>query len=289
MLHGVEKGEVSAVHRTRVASRRLREVLPVLQLDVDLTRKLGRRLRKVTAGLGTVRELDVMLGVIAELRTSDRHPDAALARVETVVSDARAQARARMLARLPLAELKRLAARLERIAAGLESTTEGRTPRGGAEPRSWRWAIDARVSRRASALADAVSAAGAMYMPERLHAVRIAAKKLRYAVEVSAEVSSRKFVAELRRLRALQDVLGRLHDLQVLADRVRQVQVSLVPPDITAWRQLDALMTSLDTECRRLHGRYMRGHDALVGLCARLVAPAPDVKLHKPYTKRSSR
>jgi hypothetical protein len=67
------------------------------------------------------------------------------------------------------------------------------------------------------------------------------------------------------------------------------VQVSLVPPDITAWRQLDALMTSLDTECRRLHGRYMRGHDALVGLCARLVAPAPDVKLHKPYTKRSSR
>ena len=38
--------------RARVASRRLRELLPVLQLDGDARRKLGRRLRKVTARLG---------------------------------------------------------------------------------------------------------------------------------------------------------------------------------------------------------------------------------------------
>ena len=48
MLHGVEGGDVRALHRTRVASRRLREVLPVLQLDPDMAHKLGRRLRKIT-------------------------------------------------------------------------------------------------------------------------------------------------------------------------------------------------------------------------------------------------
>ena len=48
MLQGVEDGDVDALHRARVASRRLREVLPVLQLDSDVARKLNRRLRKIT-------------------------------------------------------------------------------------------------------------------------------------------------------------------------------------------------------------------------------------------------
>src|SRR5207248_1929483 len=56
-LHGVDKGEIRAIHRTRVASRRLREVLPVLELDADVSAKLVRRLRRVTAQLGPVREL----------------------------------------------------------------------------------------------------------------------------------------------------------------------------------------------------------------------------------------
>src|SRR5438105_13417421 len=48
VLHGVERGDVRALHRTRVASRRLREVLPILQVDADTTRKLVRRLRRGT-------------------------------------------------------------------------------------------------------------------------------------------------------------------------------------------------------------------------------------------------
>jgi len=58
-LHGVESGEVGAVHRVRVASRRLRELLPVLEIEQALARKLVRRLRKLTRRLGGVRDLDV--------------------------------------------------------------------------------------------------------------------------------------------------------------------------------------------------------------------------------------
>ena len=36
VLTGVEQGDVRALHRARVASRRLRELLPVLQLDHDV-------------------------------------------------------------------------------------------------------------------------------------------------------------------------------------------------------------------------------------------------------------
>ena len=65
----------------------------------------------------------------------------------------------------------------------------------------------------------------------------------------------------------MQDVLGRLHDLQVLIDRARDVQASLTPPDITAWRELDRLVVALEEDCRRLHGRYMHDRDALAALC----------------------
>jgi len=47
MLQGVKDGDVDALHRTRVASRRLREVLPVLQLDPDVARKLNRPVKLV--------------------------------------------------------------------------------------------------------------------------------------------------------------------------------------------------------------------------------------------------
>ena len=55
VLDGLESGEVRALHRARVASRRLRELVPMLQLDRTLSKKLSRRLRKATTRLGVVR------------------------------------------------------------------------------------------------------------------------------------------------------------------------------------------------------------------------------------------
>jgi CHAD domain-containing protein len=269
MLHGLEDGNVGAVHRTRVASRRLREVLPILQLDPEIAERLSRRLRKITQRLGVVRELDVLLALIDELAGSDRYPTTALAKVGRVVRDERDRARAGFAAKRPVAELTRLAAKLEKIARALEA--EDAVPRRQqTAARSWQWALDARAVHRATALAEAMDNAGAVYLPERLHAIRIAAKKLRYALEVSADVARVKSTPDLRLLRRVQDTLGRLHDLHVLEDRVRQLQASLTPPDVNVWRQLDTLVVSIDEECRRLHGRYMRERDGLVALCTRL-------------------
>ena len=115
----------------------------------------------------------------------------------------------------------------------------------------------------------AIEDAGAVYLPERLHAVRIALKKLRYAVELAAEIAGQQTTPELRTLKRGQDLLGRLHDLQVLIDRVRQLQASLTPPDLVAWREFDELVTSLENDCRRLHARYMRARPALLAICDR--------------------
>ena len=102
--------------------------------------------------------------------------------------------------------------------------------------------------------------AGALYLPDRLHGVRIAVKKLRYAVELSAEVSRERSSADLR-----------MHDVQMLIDQVRQTQASLAPPSVTVWRELDTLVASLEDDCRRLHARYMRERDALSAVAERRV------------------
>jgi CHAD domain-containing protein len=54
-IKGSEATSIEAIHRGRVASRRLRELLPLVLLEPAFSRDLGRRLRKVTERLGAVR------------------------------------------------------------------------------------------------------------------------------------------------------------------------------------------------------------------------------------------
>jgi CHAD domain-containing protein len=267
VLQGLEDGNVRALHGARVASRRLRELLPVLQLDRDDTRKLSRRLRKITTRLGIVRELDVLLLLIDELHVSRRELNQALSRVAVAVAKDRDDARDALAKKLPVSELRRAARKLTHVADALADADAAAR---SVASRSWQWTIDARVAARAARLVTAIHDAGAVYLPERLHAVRITVKKLRYAVELRADVRAEKSATDLRLLRHAQDSLGRMHDIQVLIDRVRRVQASLTPPSVTVWRALDDLTIALDADCRALHARYMRRRSELLAVAERL-------------------
>jgi len=255
-LRGIERGDASALHRARVATRRLRELVPLLQLSGTAAHKLSRRLRTVTERLGAVREFDVLLGVVDELHAERRASSDALARVGMAIARDRDAARARLFERLPTAQMRRLSRRLRSLADDLEEERADHA-------RAVRWAVDARVARRAARLADAMRDAGAVYLPERLHAVRIAAKKMRYVLEVAGNVADTHVHEDVARLTRVQDALGRMHDLQVLVDRVRSVQATLAPPSVAVWR-------ALDDDCRRLHARYMKARPALEALVDRL-------------------
>jgi len=268
ILTGLEKGEVRHIHRARVASRRLRELVPVLQIDADVARKLNRRLRKVTNRLGAVRELDVLLDLIHELHDSHRELSDPLSRVAIAVSKARDDVRGELADDLPLRDMRRVAKRLTALS---EDLTRSDGPRPAPRRRQrWRWAVDARVARRAQQLHAALADAGTVYLPERLHAVRIAVKKLRYAAELSVDVCGSATDADVRLFKRHQNTLGRMHDLEVLIDQVRQVQATLAPPNLAAWRALDRLKMSVDADCRRLHARFVRGCRALTATAARL-------------------
>jgi CHAD domain len=134
------------------------------------------------------------------------------------------------------------------------------------------WALDARVARRAARVRTSIDAAGALYAPERLHDVRLAVKKLRYASELVAEVTPRRLDTDIATLKGAQDLLGRLHDLEMLLGRAREVQASFPLSDLVKWRSLDSVVSFLEQGCRQLHPRYGRERTGLIAVTSRLVS-----------------
>jgi CHAD domain-containing protein len=282
----VEEGDVEALHRLRVASRRLRELVPLLALDPDTARRLNRRLRKVTRRLGSVRELDVLMLLIEELQGNTRYPQEGLKRVGAAVLRARTAARERLADKLPSGKLERIGRKLENAGKRLESRHGKSGPRVRANrPKdTWRWALDARLVRRAERARSAIEAAGAAYLPEPLHAVRIAFKKLRYTAELRSLTKRDSTAADIAAMKSVQDVLGRLHDLEVLISWTREAQASLFPPDLATWRELAALVRALDEDCRVLHARYMHDRARLMAIADRLRA----TKVQTPHGQRAA-
>lgn len=242
-------GEDAGVHQARVATRRLREAVPVLaaRLHGSKAGKARKKIRKLTRALGSVRELDVTLHVVEELIQIEHLPRPALEAVRRHVIEERDRRREVMLDRLEAVNTQKLVRRLESLAGALdESRTEG-----------WREALSARVTKRAARLDGAVLKAGQLYDPERLHRVRIAAKTLRYGLELAADSGVKPASPAVRRIKRVQDLLGRLHDLQVVKEHIAAVQASPSASEPGMHARLDAVAQYVEAECRHLHARYL--------------------------------
>jgi CHAD domain-containing protein len=242
------KGDGHGVHQARVASRRLREAVPVLTSGVKNSRagKARRKIRRLTKALGTVRELDVTIKILDELAARDTLPRLALEDVRAHVVIERDKRRDVMLKRLEQVNLSKLDRRLASVGQALSA----------AETEEWRDALGSRLMKRSKAFAAAIANAGHMYSPEQLHQVRIAAKKLRYAMELAADTGAKVAAAPVRALKRAQDTLGRLHDLQILQAHVAAVQAG--PPSRTLPDGgLEIISRALEDQCRHLHARYV--------------------------------
>jgi CHAD domain-containing protein len=155
--------------------------------------------------------------------------------------------------------------------------------------------LAARVTERARDLAAAVATCGALLVVERVHAVRIAAKRLRYVLELVAELRLAPVGPIVGRLKTLQDTLGALHDLDVLRHHVAQVRAAEVATSARA-TGLEAFTAGLDADIRALHARYLHRARTLPRLTDRLrdeVAPclarSTSMSSATPSPKRAGR
>jgi CHAD domain-containing protein len=259
-MPAAQSGDETSVHQARVASRRLRGALPMLsaRADAHALDRVDRRVRRITRALGPVRELDVALLLLAELEGRGAASVTAIGRVRAAVTAERLKRRREMLDAITPARLDKLRKRLVDVAAPKSRAFETGSTIAEAVSQS---------GKRARKLRAAIVRAGGIYLPERLHRVRIEAKKLRYALEIQRELTHSRQRAQLNRLKIQQDLLGRMHDLEMLIERARSVQTSLPGRNRRGMAELDALIRVLEDECREGHASYMHTRSSLLKLC----------------------
>jgi len=265
-LPAAAKGNVTALHQARVASRRIREALPLVSAG-SRGRRLDRQMRKITQALGPVRDLDVALLILDEMERSGEVSRSALGRLRQAVTRERQLLYAAMKRRVEAWDL----AKLRKRALGAARRTSGH--RGVRDPKRVARARD-RAARRAERLRMAIENAAGIYLPDRLHDVRIAVKKLRYAMELVRELSGSRATAKLRTLKESQDLLGRIRDLEILIARTRAVQGAPGAPNLKLSAELDRIVRRFENECRQLHGHYMSSRHSLRSICDHAISAA---------------
>ena len=158
----------------------------------------------------------VSLELLDELERAGRAQPAAASRLRQRVREERDRQRERMRVRLKPVQLRRVARDVAEVlkAIGMRDATD-----------AWALVLADRMRRRADLLRAAVAEAGSMYVSERVHEARIAAKKLRYALELAAETGQADTADAVARLKKMQGTLGRLHDVEILQGLLRSIDL----------------------------------------------------------------
>ena len=209
----LEANDPDGVHDMRVAARRLRSVLsdftPYLRKN-HMNSSL-KAIKGIADALGEVRDQDV---AIKALSTLARKAPAYVAKVVNEVVEERTAMRDE--ARRDLEEIlqKHDFRRLETgFAAALTGALEVNRKNGTRQ--SYREVGEEIIRDRVK---DLNKLSSALYQPldvEQLHELRIAAKRLRYALEVFERCWGEPIVAFASRVAEMQTVLGDLHDCDV--------------------------------------------------------------------------
>ena len=260
-LPGVLDGMESSIHDARIATRRIRELLPLLA-DAKRRKALDdvyTRFKRLGRSLGRVRDADVRVTLLATLEA--RMPHAAPALV--VLRQQREQERLELLRKL-IRRLERLeAVRMIEMLAEHRLSLGGAISAGVASGRTWRRDLRYTVRERAGATAAAIEHATGVYFPDRAHAARIAIKKMRYALEIAHELGGDR-AAAIRELKKAQDVLGELHDRQELVDHLTSTNPA---NEAEIVNQVSLVKQVIDVENHALHARYLARRRAILDIC----------------------
>ena len=201
-------GDEEAIHQLRVSGRRLRVALPLLTAKPDGRRvaRAKRLLRQLTRLAGSSRDLDVLLASYDERlkELTSRTPEQQILRHR--LTDARRRSRGRMVDGLLDLEISRLRGDLS-----------GLVRRGGPAPSIVCERFASTSARELHALGEELKKIGPRLDAQELHAFRRRARRLRYAIEVFDEIRNFKSTAS-KPWKTLQDLIGVIHDHQVLAE-----------------------------------------------------------------------
>ncbi len=252
--------DIEHLHDMRVASRRLRAALDAFRDCFPRSdyRPIGAMAARLTSGLGAVRDLDVLLAETRRLAGKATPEEyAGIDILIAYLEEERAKARPRMIAVLD--DLREHGFRHRVL-----SLARGARGHGGN--------LLAHGRRQAVArLGDLYGFAPYIHdegRDDELHQMRIAAKHLRYCLEIFRVCFGSEIERRIGDVKAIQEKIGQIHDCDVLVDIARSQGQAL------ASRRFDELAAlagmPMNAEARRASLRAAlippEGGDARLGL-----------------------
>jgi CHAD domain-containing protein len=246
-IEGVKTAQdIEHIHRMRVASRRLRAALPLFAscFPEKKYQQWMQEIQRITRTLGEARDTDIQIAFLTKLvkkRQARMHaddPDIVLSirlngDMETILLSGLQKKRSKLQTAV-VSTLEKLensgVINDMRIffngqAMRAKSTRKKPSPYGIAPVAA------SRIARRLTKL---LSYEGWVHNPDAIaqhHAIRIAAKKLRYTMETYAPLYRLGLKKHLTRVKKIQEILGDLHDCDVWID---SMMVMLVKERLTS-------------------------------------------------------
>ncbi|HEX3721310.1 MAG TPA: CHAD domain-containing protein, partial [Nitrolancea sp.] len=222
--------DIEELHDMRVAARRLRAALSLfsafLPAEFDY---VGEELRWVASALGEVRDLDVQLGEISGWISQVDEPDGiALDALLDELRRRRTASRERMLTVLNSERYERMTAEFTQLLSSRDESLDSSAANAIAPN------LVFRRQRKFSRKADRIKPDSAN---EAFHAVRIDAKRLRYALEFLSPLYGKGVTDYIRQLVAVQDLIGKHQDAVVAIENLRNLAnetTSLTGPTVFA-------------------------------------------------------
>ncbi len=235
-ISGVRAAEdIEPVHRMRVASRRLRAALPQFASCFPKKKYVAwmREIKNITRALGNARDMDVQIAFLKKYQKSINPSKKSTPRINPAPQPLSPDAIGELLVRLQkrrdhlqgdvVAALDTFERR--RVAAELQSSLRQMLP------------ANKRFRRRPSLSGIPLVAAERItnriddifvyepwvHNPDAIaehHALRIAAKKLRYTMEIYAPLYRLGLQKPIRQVKRLQEILGDMHDCDVWIDHL---------------------------------------------------------------------
>ena len=216
----VKAKDTETVHDARVATRRLKAAVDLAApvLSAKPLRKFSRALRRLRRTLGPLRDADVMLTHLRELRGEHVRHRAAVDWLTKRVKAHRAKLARKccrkMSPRARLSGLRSWKTLRRELGAGEQTVRRRATHAVPVQLAAFRDCADQLSSSRRERAAGGPGA--------DVHELRIAAKLLRYTLELAAPLGYSLSGDVLRSFKQLQEALGLWHDYVVLGEQALQ-------------------------------------------------------------------
>lgn len=218
----LENYDPTGIHDTRVATRRLRDALKILENTVyepQKTEYYRKQLHKLTTELGVARDTDVFLEDLHKYKAGlDEEQAAGLQYLEQYLENKRKQARIATLKIMRKHKIQQALRSLEDFVNTPNAGTIDHSDKGGSV-KPWR------VRDFVASIIWKNYEGMLAYQPvmdeyenatmTNLHQLRIAAKHLRYTLEFFSNALPNKAADLISQITEIQDYLGKLHDHDV--------------------------------------------------------------------------